>query len=79
MRVDLGPTLGGSAASALTANRMARLLTNPKTVLWLAANTDKPVGELIGQLQTLRRIGEQEEDPELIALASDLERQARAQ
>lgn len=70
-------TILGSAGSALTANRMARLLTNPKAVMWLAASTDKPMGELLGQLQTLRRIGEKDEDPELVALADDLQRQAQ--
>jgi hypothetical protein len=67
-------TIAGSAGSALIANRMARMLTNPKSVAWLAANTDKPTGELLAQLQVLRRIGEKDEDPELVALADDLQR-----
>ena len=70
-------TVLGSAGSALTANRMARLLTNPKAVMWLAASTDKPTGELLGQLQVLRRIGEKDEDPELVALADELQQQAQ--
>lgn len=70
-------TLVGSGASALTANRMARLLTNPKAVMWLGSSTQKPTGELLAQLQVLRRIGEKDQDPELVALADDLGRQAR--
>lgn len=71
-------TIAGSGGSAVLANRMARLLTNPKSVAWLAANTDKPTGELLAQLQVLRRIGEKDEDPELVALADDLQRSVQA-
>ncbi len=70
-------TLVGSGASALTANRMARLLTNPKAVMWLGSSTQKPTGELLAQLQVLRRIGEKDQDQELVALADDLGRQVR--
>ena len=45
-------TMATSAGSALAANRMARLLTNPKAVMWLAAATEKPTGELLAQLST---------------------------
>ncbi|MGJ4804444.1 hypothetical protein [Luteimonas sp. SDU82] len=65
-------TIAASAGSAIAANRMARLLTNPKAVAWLASNTTKPVGELLGQLQMLRQVAERDGDQELAELASQL-------
>ena len=69
-------TIGASAAAAGMANGFARLMTNPRAVMWLAHNTDKPVGEMLGQLQTLRRIGQDTKDPELVELADELEEQS---
>lgn len=72
-------TIAASAGSAIAANRMARLLTNPKAVAWLASNTTKPVGELLGQLQTLRQVAERDGDRELAELALQMEEAAAAQ
>lgn len=68
-------TIGASAAAADMANGFARLMTNPRAVMWLAHNTDKPVGKILGQLQMLRRIGQDTNDPELVELADELEAQ----
>lgn len=62
----------GSSASAVSANRLARMMTNPNAVRWLAKNTDMPVGEIIGQLQTLRQTGERIGDEELVEMADAL-------
>lgn len=84
--------LGGSlyqqdmrAAGALIAggaitNRLAHKLTDPDVVHWLA-NTTRFPGEanFVAQLQTLRQIGEREDDPEIGELAHALEEQARNQ
>lgn len=65
--------LVGSGANAVTANRVAAILTKPQTVAWLARNGDKPIGELAGQLQVLRQIGEREGDQSVIDAADTIE------
>jgi hypothetical protein len=70
-------TTGALVLSGLGANGLARVMTNPKVVNWLARSTAVPVGSATAQIQILRRIGEQDKDEDVLALADALE-QARA-
>lgn len=70
-------TTGALVLSGLGANGLARVMTNPKVVNWLARSTAVPVGSATAQIQILRRIGEQDQDEDVLALADALE-QARA-
>lgn len=65
--------LAGSAGSAVGANWGARMMTNPRAVAWLASNGEKPVGELLGQIQVLRQAAERSGDDELLEIADGLE------
>lgn len=64
-----------SAASAGAANAIARAMTKPKYVAWLASNTNKPIGELMAQLKVLNTVGERDGDDDLVE-AADAVRQA---
>lgn len=68
-----GSLVGGGAL----ANIMARAMTNPKAVKWLANSTALPVGSAVAQLNALRQIGERDGDEELIELADALSEQQR--
>lgn len=70
-------TTGGLVAGGLGANLSARMLTNPNVVKWLARSTALPVGSATAQIQALRRIGENENDPEAIEIADQLDEQER--
>lgn len=50
----------------------AKMMTSPRFVRWLAKNTTTPVGALAAQIPELRQIAEQEDDPEMAALADEL-------
>ncbi|MDR7192706.1 hypothetical protein [Luteimonas terrae] len=65
--------LAGSSGSAVGANWGARMMTNPRAVAWLASNGEKPVGELLGQIQVLRQAAERSGDDELLEIAEGLE------
>jgi hypothetical protein len=87
--IGYGVTLGGSLVQAfftgnllapagaigggLVANRMARKLTDPDFVRWLADSTALPVGAAPAQFNALREIGRRNDDPELIELADALQ------
>lgn len=68
-------TLLGSAGTAGAANVAARILTSPRAVGWLARSAKMPSGDLMAQLNTLRRIGRNNDEPELVELADDLQAQ----
>jgi len=63
--VSTGSLVGGGAA----ANYMARKLTDPDFVSWLAKSTAVPVGSATAQIQVLRQIGERQNDQDLIEIA----------
>jgi len=63
----------GSGASATIANFAGRTFTSPKAVGWLARTTRMPAGDLVAQLNVLRRIGRNNEEPELVDLADGIE------
>jgi len=65
----------GSAGTAISANVLSRVFTHPKAVAWLARTTKAPAGDIVAQLNTLRRIGRNNDEPELVDLADDLQAQ----
>lgn len=65
-------TTGGLVLSGAAANIAARKLTNPNFVKWLAMSTAVPQGAATAQIQTLRSIGQHEQDEEILALADEL-------
>jgi hypothetical protein len=73
----------GSAASAgglvLGNNLVARALTNPRTVRWLATNTKLPPSAIPNAVLQLGRMGEKANDPDAQDLASALYPHAIAQ
>lgn len=87
--ISYGLTLGGSIVQAfftgnvlapaaaigsgLVANRMARKMTDPDFVRWLADATAAPVGAAPALFNSLRAIGEKNQDQELIEIADALE------
>lgn len=64
---------GAIAGGAAFANVVARAMTSPKFVRWLADSTTKPVGAIPAQLQTLREIAKAENLPELERIADAAE------
>lgn len=64
--------LAGSLASAGGSNVLAKVMTSPKYVNWLARTSEKPTGELVSQLQVLRGIAERSRDPEVAELADQV-------
>ena len=62
-------TLGGGGAAA---NVLARGMTNPRFVKWLAKATDLPAGAFPAQINVLRRAAEQNGDEDLAAIAEEL-------
>lgn len=63
----------GSAGTAVTANGAARLLTKPNYVNWLARTTEKPAGDLMAQLNVLRRLADRTDDQEVRDFADEVE------
>lgn len=70
-------TAGYIAGGGVLSNVLARAMTNPKAVKWLANSTALPVGSAVAQLQALRQIGERDKDPELVELADAFSEQQR--
>jgi hypothetical protein len=68
-------TTGALIAGGSMANVTARAMTNPKVVKWLANSTALPTGSAVAQIEALRRIGEQEQDEDVIAFADALAQQ----
>jgi hypothetical protein len=64
----LAATVGGVAAN----NLLARALTNPRTVNWLAQSTKAPVGALPNAVNQLSQLGQKTNDPDAQDLASYL-------
>lgn len=67
------PSLAKLAAGGALANITARAMTSPKTVNWLARNTETPVGALPAQLNVLKRIAAENDDEAAADLAAALE------
>lgn len=65
----------GSAGTAVSANIASRLFTHPKAVSWLAQATRAPAGDVVAQINTLRRIGQNNDEPDLVVLADELQTQ----
>lgn len=63
---------GYLAAGGLTANVMARLMTNPRVVRTLANATEMPAGAIPGVANALRQVGQEESDQDVVALADYL-------
>lgn len=62
--------VSGLAASGGIGNLAARLMTSPRWVKWLAKATEMPVGALPAQINVLRRIAKENDEPD-IAEAAD--------
>lgn len=67
------PTLAKLVAGGGLANLTARALTSPRTVNWLARNTDTPIGALPAQINVLKRIAAENNDEAAADLAAALE------
>lgn len=66
----------GLVGSGVGANVIARLMTNPNWVRWLAKATEMPVGALPAQLNVLKRIAAENNDPEIAEVAELLAQNA---
>lgn len=77
----MGSASGLSLAIALpvSANLMARLVTNPNYVNWLARTTTMPPSAFPTALNTLAQMAEQTGDPDLLALTEELASQPQNQ
>lgn len=64
------PTLAYLVGSGVGANVLARVMTNPKAVAWLAKNTDKPIGSALASLQVMAQT-----DPDMQGLLDALSKQ----
>lgn len=67
------PAAAKLAAGGGLANVIARAMTSPQTVNWLARNTEKPVGALPAQISVLKRIAAENNDEAAADLAAALE------
>jgi len=65
-------TTAALASGGLTANTVARAMTNPRFVQWLANSTAFPTGSVVSQLQALRDVSTRENDPDLAQVADVL-------
>jgi len=68
---QLGPaavTVGGG----VLANGLARAMTNPKFVKWLARSTEMPIGALPAQLNVLKRMSAENDDESISEVADAL-------
>lgn len=72
-------TLASSLGSSAVANGLAKAMTSPKYVNWLARTSEKPTGEILSQLQVLRGIAERSRDPDVVEVADEIERQLSEQ
>lgn len=67
----------GVAGGGVGGYSTAQALTNPKVVRWLADTTRFPAeANVLAQIQTLRQIGEEDGDEDVVAFANALEEQA---
>ncbi|HHA2789721.1 TPA: hypothetical protein ACOEQ0_000030 [Stenotrophomonas maltophilia] len=67
------PNLAKLVAGGAFANLMARAMTSPRTVAWLAKNTDRPVSQLPAQINVLKRIATENDDSAAADLAAALD------
>lgn len=67
------PNLAKLVAGGALANLTARAMTSPKTVNWLARNTETPVAALPAQINVLKRIAAENNDEAAADLAAALE------
>ncbi|QXQ04287.1 hypothetical protein KX724_09460 [Stenotrophomonas indicatrix] len=72
-------TLASSLGSSAVANGLAKAMTSPKYVNWLARTSEKPTGEILSQLQVLRGIAERSRDPDIVEVADEIGRQLSEQ
>ncbi|MFF2048047.1 hypothetical protein ACFVUR_09380 [Stenotrophomonas bentonitica] len=72
-------TVASSMMNAAGSNVVARFMTSPKYVNWLARTSEMPAGELVAQLQVLRGIAERSRDPEVLELADAVQQQINAE
>lgn len=63
--------------SGAAANGMARAMTNPRFVSWLARSTELPMSSAPQQIAALRSIAQSEKDEDLAAIADQLEQNAK--
>lgn len=68
-------TAGLIGAGGTAANLLARAMTNPRIVKWMARNTQAPVGALPAQISVLKRIGAENDDQDAVELANALSEQ----
>jgi hypothetical protein len=74
------PTVAAAiGGGALTANTMARAMTNPRFVSWLANSTKLPTSAIPAQATVLRQIAERQNEPELAEAADLIEQGYQAQ
>lgn len=67
--------IGGAAAAVgggALANGLARAMTNPKFVKWLARSTELPIGALPAQLNVLKRMSAENDDESIADVAEAL-------
>ncbi|WP_414497723.1 hypothetical protein [Stenotrophomonas maltophilia] len=67
--------IGGAAAAVgggALANGLARAITNPKFVKWLARSTELPIGALPAQLNVLKRMSAENDDESIADVAEAL-------
>ncbi len=67
------PNLTKLVAGGALANLTARAMTSPKTVNWLARNTETPIAALPAQINVLKRIATENNDEAAADLAAALE------
>ncbi|WP_312237302.1 hypothetical protein [Stenotrophomonas sp.] len=68
-------TAGLIGAGGAGANLLARAVTNPRIVKWMARNTETPVGAIPAQINVLKRIGAENDDQDAVELANALSEQ----
>lgn len=68
-------TLGLAGAN----NLLARMMTNPKAVRWLARNSERDTSDVMGQLNALIQIGREEDDDGIVELGQRLKADAAVQ
>lgn len=73
---DAAIAVASTLALAGANNLLARMMTNPKAVRWLARNTERDSGDIAGQINTLLQIGKEEDDDEMVELAQRLKAEA---
>ncbi|WP_054658980.1 hypothetical protein [Stenotrophomonas pictorum] len=71
------PVFAKLAAAGAGTNVIARVMTNPSAVRWLARTTELPVGALPAQLNVLKRIAAESKDEDVEEFAAALEEAAQ--